>query len=857
MKKLLLIDGNSLINRAFYALPPLSSDNGELCNAVYGFCNMIISSIEKIAPDNMVVAFDMGKPTFRHSIYAEYKGTRKKMPDELAVQLPLCKNVLSAMNIKYAEKSGLEADDIIGKISHIASKDMKVVIVSGDKDLLQLVNENTTVMLTQRGLTEVKNITHDNIKENFGVNPSQIIDLKSLMGDTSDNIPGVPGVGAKTADTLLKSYQNLDNIYNHIDEINGKLREKLENNKDLAYLSYKLATIDINCDYDVDLDNCKLQFPFSAEVRDVFDYYNFRSLVGRKNLFLEKEINEEDLNIKSIISSDLKSNLDLIVDGNFNIEFKDVSSDDLIALLNNCNEFVFVEINELSYFYINDIQYIVDTILLENMIFTIDFVNILKNKNIKKILYDTKDIMHKYNTDIENFVDISIMNYLLNNKNDYLPIEKFLIDKNIDKPFVAVKLFDSYIELKVELVEKGMDELYSDIELPLIYQLYNMENNGIKMDKDTLIELIDKYDIEMQSVVKEIYDLVGIEFNINSPIQLKKIIFEDLGIKYKGKKNTNIEVLEEIEDQHEVISKIIRYRKIAKLNSTYLTGFLPHLDKNNIVHTTYLQCITSTGRLASRNPNLQNIPIRYDEGKNLRKLFVSRFENGSITAADYSQIELRLMAHFCKDKEMIFAYKNDIDIHQSTAANVYNIPVDKVTNEMRRNAKMVNFGIIYGISEFGLAKNLGVSFYEAKDFIEKYFETYKGVKNYINDSIQLAKDKGYAETLFGRKRYILELNSINNTTKKFGERIAINTPVQGTASDIIKIAMLKVANKIDDLGLKSKLILQIHDELIIDTHPDEVEIVKSLLEENMNNVVKLDIPLVVEVANGKSWYDCK
>ena len=843
MRNILLIDGNNLMFRAYYALPPLRSLSGKLCNAVYGFCNMLIGAIEQHHPDYILVAFDKGKKTFRHKLFADYKAQRHPTPEDLISQFPLVKEMLDAMGIKHYDDERYEADDILGFLS-VQNAEDNVVIMSGDRDLLQLVDKSVSLQMNKKGDSEFNLITPDNIVSYFGVRADQVVDLKALMGDASDNIPGVAGIGEKTALNLIREYDNLDNIYAHLDEIKGKLHEKLQNGYEMAKLSKTLATIDRNCDLPFSITDCTYSYPFANEVKTFFTEYNFNSLISRTKLFAS---NTDTQNIDE--HNDVER-----INVNTQLELKD-----MFDQIYNTKQVAVCYLDKVWHFsFSRYYEYTISAQVCDSHEFVGGLNKLLADGGVEKVLFDAKEFMHILaGQEINNFFDLSIAIYLIEQTDRILNVVDGLKLINMKANNIATDMFVARAKLVGELQTRDQKDLYYDIELPLVKILYEMEDQGFKVDKYAMAELNEKYNAELKEIEQKIYKLVDKEFNINSPQQVSDLLFNQLNLKYRGKKSTSADVLEAISDQHPVVKEILRYRKVNKLLSTYISGFLPYLDNNDKVHTTFMQSITSTGRLASRSPNLQNIPVRDDEGKTLRKLFVSSFDSGYIVSADYNQIELRLMAHFSQDKLMLDDFNAGHDIHSATASKVFGISIDKITPKQRRIAKTVNFGIIYGISEYGLAKTLDIKPSEAKEFIEKYFETFPAVKECMNKSIANAKEKGYSVTLFNRRRYIPELSSSSPLVRKFGERVAINAPLQGTASDIIKIAMLKVSNAIKERKINSRLILQIHDELIVDCYPGEEEIVKTILQENMNDVVELTIPLKVEISIGKSWFDCK
>ncbi len=851
-EKLVIIDGNSLINRAFYALPLLSNSKGEFSNGVYGFVNILVKAIFDINPKYIVVALDYGKKTFRNKLYEEYKAKRKPTPNELKSQFPLLKEMLNSMNITYIEKEGYEADDIIGTLSKKYETDN--IIITGDRDALQLINDNTEVWLTKKGITEVKVMNEKSYKEEYGLVPSQVVDLKALMGDSSDNIPGVLGVGEKTALELMREYGSLDNVYKNLENIKGKLQEKLVNSKEMAYLSQNLATIRTDVPLEYKLEDFTYTFPFNKKVFDFFKEYDFNSLIKRDDLFVGVE-NKSNTITYSANRIELSS-IDTILDQ--------------LKYIKKAGEFYFELNNDIfSFAYDKNCEFYskVQGSLIDGILDIGEILNALKDifedEKIKKFVYDKKSLRHildKFNINLKGVVfDVTLAFYLLyagerdaNKKNI---IQMYKLDEN----FEAINIIYLTETLIKELTTNNLNDLYYKIEFPLIDVLYDMENFGFKINIDVLRTLEDKYSQEADNLEKEIIELAGKEFNVNSPKQLGEILFDKLGLVSANnkKKSTSIEHLEEMFDMHPIIEKIIDYRKIKKILSTYIEPYKELVnDDNQLIHTIFNQTLTATGRLSSSEPNLQNIPVRDKEGKNLRKMFVSRYEDGALISADYSQIELRLLAHFSKDDTLLKAFKENIDIHTITASEVFGVDIKDVDASLRRTAKAVNFGIIYGISEFSLAQNVGCTRYQARDYINKYFNRYKKIKEYMDKNIASAKETGYAYTLYNRRRKINEIFSSNYNTRQFGERVAMNMPLQGSASDIIKLAMIDVYNALNDKKMKSELILQVHDELIIDCPKNEIDEVVKLLKEKMENVVKLNVPLLVDVNYGKSWFDC-
>lgn len=838
--KFVIIDGNSLTFRAFYGLPPLTSSDGEPCGAIFGFCKMLINVLQKTEPKHIVVAFDAGKHTFRHDIFNEYKGTRNPTPEDLKQQFPILKGLLQEMGIKVIEMEDIEADDLIGSCARKFSGEK--ILVSGDRDLLQLVDSDTKVWLTQKGITDVLEVDEKVLKEKYGVEPYQIIEMKAIMGDKSDNIPGVKGVGEKTALKLLDEYKDLDNIYLNIENIKGKLHDLLTEQKEMAYISKKLATIKTNVKLDFCEEDCAYNFPFNRKVYEIMKRFEFKSIISHDELFEKSEKVEKKQTFEVVNSSDF---------------------DELLELLNRFKyEPLFsMELKEASmHFSDGKKEYVFDLIMLNSDDVLRELKSILENEKITKVLFETKALKHyfnNFNIKITNFFDCSVAVYLADESEGNLKFDVIQENNGLDLNVPASNLIVLKNKLEKYLHERGQWELYQDIELKLVDVLYDMEVSGIKIDVDEIGRLSKKYKEEQSVLLADFRKVAGDDVNINSPKQLQKLLFEDLKLTYKGKKSTSVEVLEAIREQHEVIDTILRYRKISKIISTYLEGMLPFVDSTKKIHTTFLQNFTSTGRLSSRDPNLQNIPVRDEESKALRGLFTSSFDGGSIMSADYNQIELRLMAIFSKDENLLNDFKAKHDVHSITASKIFNIPLSDVTPQERRVAKAVNFGIIYGISEYGLSKNINTSAKQAKEFITRYFELYPSVKLYMEKSIEFARNNGYVKTLFNRIRHLSQINSSNYTTRMFEERVALNMPLQGTASDIIKLAMIEVASQIKKRGLKSKLILQIHDELILDVFPGEEEACKEVLKSSMEGVTHFELPLEVNISYGKTWLDAK
>lgn len=840
MEKFVIIDGNSLINRAFYALPMLRSLSNKPCNAIFGFINMILNVMTNEKPKYLACVFDAGKHTFRNDLYQEYKGKRDKMPEDLASQLPVLKELLQAMGITVLEKNEIEADDIIGSLTR--KYDQNFILVSGDRDLLQLIDKNTEVWLTQKGISNVLKVNESMLLKEFQLKPYQVIELKAIMGDASDNIPGVMGIGKVGASKLILQYDNLDNVYKHIDELPKNLKQKLLDHKDMAYLSKTLATIKLDVEIDRELNDFEYSLPFNEKVYDIMSELDFKSILQRKDLFdFSNILKVEEVNLDAKV-------IEIESDADFNTMYENIPAS------------LAVFADELTInFSFDEKEYV----LYKNSdVFNRNLEKIKKifAEDKQKICFDAKLLMHDlsfYDIEINNYFDVSMAIYIINEIDGDISVSEAFKMNQITTNTTAyglIKLKEIYVN---KLINNLQLKLYNEIELPLVKVLFDMEMFGLKIDSNQIKALSATYHEELDNITKKIYELANEEFNINSPKQLQAILFEKLKIEYKGKKGTSIEVLNAIVNKHEIVGYLIRYRKISKLISTYLDGMLNYVKDDGKIHTTFMQRATSTGRLSSREPNLQNLPIRDDEGKLLRKMFYSSFDGGTLISADYNQIELRLIANFSQDENMISDYLSGKDIHTATASKIFNVPIDDVTSSMRRVAKSVNFGIIYGISAYGLSQNINSSTKEAAEFINKYMTIYPKVKEYGDECIRQAREKGYSSTIMGRVRHIPDINSSNHVMRGFAERIAKNMPLQGSASDIIKIAMIRVHKRLKDENLQSKLVLQIHDELIVDCYPKESQAVKKILKEEMENVVKLQVPLLVEITEGKTLYDAK
>ncbi len=869
MKKLLILDSNSLLNRAYYALPLLSNKEGVYTNAIYGFTNMLFKMKEDINPDYIVATFDRKAPTFRHEKYDDYKAGRKKMPDELASQFPLVKEMLNLLSINIYEIDGFEADDIIGTLAKYAqSEGIEVYIVSGDKDTLQLADKNIKVCITKKGVTEKEVYDYDRMVSEFEVTPIQFIDVKGLMGDKSDNIPGVPGVGEKTAFKLIKTYGSIEEVLNHVDEISGKkLKENLTEYREQAIFSKELATI-------------KTDVPIEFDLESIKSHENF-DRIGLKNLFI-------NLGMKTLISKidGLENNEEETKEININYTYiktldelkefyKSIQNNIyLIFSLKNIERYSTIEIEKVFVAYDNK-NYILDIKELLGDESSIEILRDLFSRgDIKKSSYSVKNAitaLRKLNIEFNGIeFDTEIAAYLIDSSKGQYPlidlINKYLGEyPNIteeNKDVVYISFMERLTEvLKKKIKEASMDSLMYDLELPLANVLSHMEIIGFKVNKDMLDELSIKFKREIDKTQEEIYSISEEEFNINSPKQLGKILFEKLDLpiikKTKTGYSTNADVLEKLKDKHPIIEKITYYRQLTKIYSTYVEGLKNVIDTDGCIHSSFNQTVTSTGRLSSTEPNLQNIPIKYEMGREIRKVFIPREKDDVLISADYSQIELRVLAHISKDENMIDGFKHHSDIHTRTAAEVFKVDDSEVTSLMRSRAKAVNFGIVYGIGDFSLAQDLNITRKEAKEYMDIYFERYPKIKEYISDIIETAKKDGSVKTMLNRRRFIPEINSSNKIVKALGERLAMNAPIQGSAADIIKLAMVNVYNKIREKSLKSRIILQVHDELILNVPKDEIEVIKNLLKIEMEKVLSLSVPLEVDINIGDTWYDAK
>lgn len=901
MGKLVLIDGNSIFNRAFYGImgsKMLQSKDGTPTNAVYGFLAILFKILEDIKPEYLVVAFDLKGPTKRHEMYDGYKANRKGMPDELACQMPIIKEILRAMKIDIVEKQGYEGDDILGTLSVYGEKQgLDVTILSGDRDTFQLATDKVTIRIprTKMGKTEVEDFNKAKVEEIYNLEPKQLIEVKGLQGDTSDNIPGVPGIGEKTALKLIQEYKNIENLYKLLEEgkaedVKGKTRERIIENKDLAFLSKELGTININAPIEENLEEFKVEEWDKPKVLKLFKELNFNRYIERFNLASEDEIEPEEVVEKYEVQEiDIDKAKEMILKTKelfYHFSTKEVNKPGCIikkefesfSFYNKEeNKAYFVKLSEDSYNALKEIfedkaikkygyKTSEDYILLKQL--GILPQNIIYDAEVAVYDLDPSNMKYKMQDVAYQYLDFNMEEYL-----NGLGIKKQeqinLFEENADNDEYERYLNTLYCYLIQKLYEKTTEELekleetdlFNNIEMPLVEVLSEMQYEGIQIDKDELEEFGVTLKQNIEELTQEIYTLSGTEFNINSPKQLGEVLFEKLELpvikKTKTGYSTDVDVLEKLKKEHPVIEKILEYRSLTKLNSTYVEGLKPYINPvTGRIHSYFHQTITATGRISSTEPNLQNIPTRIELGKQLRRAFKPK-EGYLFIDADYSQIELRVLAHISNDEHMIEAFNNNEDIHKQAAASVFKVPINEVTKEQRTHAKAVNFGIVYGISDFGLGEQIGVSRKKAKEYIDQYLEKYSGIKQFMSDIVEEAKEKGYVETLFKRRRYIPELKSKNFNIRQFGARAAMNTPIQGTAADIMKIAMIDVFNKLKERKLKSKLILQIHDELLIETKEEEKEEVKNILKTSMENAIKLKVPLRADVSEAYNWYDLK
>ena len=888
-QKLLLIDGNSVAFRAFYALyrqlENFRNPEGLHTNAIYTFKNMLDVLLNDVKPDHVLVAFDAGKTTFRNNMYADYKGGRQKTPGELSEQLPYIQELLHDLGISTYELENYEADDIIGTFSRIGEKNgFDVTIVTGDKDLTQLATEKTTVMVTKSGVMNLEAYTPEHMKEVNGVTPTEFIDMKALMGDNSDNYPGVTKVGPKKASQLVQEYGSVENLYDHIDEMKqSKLKENLLNDKDKALLGKKLATIDCQTPVTIGIDDIKRKDIDYPKLRRFYEKMNFRKFLSELDPNAADSENQNAENEKVLM------------------EYTELTKDDLAKVDAKEGDTIVFYLGMLGPNY-HLADFVGFAFKIAGQIYVSRDVDLLKEQNLQHLLEDEKikkDVfdlkrttvglnrlgIHAHGIDY----DMLLASYLINNENnsdDMAEVCRMYGNNSVRSDLDVYgkgkseqipeddKVLFNHLATKAEAIESlketllaklkehEQDDLFASIEIPVARVLAKMEINGIKVLPDTLTQLQDEFAGELSKMEKEIYEEAGEEFNINSPKQLGHILFEKMGLKpikkTKTGYSTSVDVLNQLKDENPIIEKILSYRQIAKIQSTYVNGLLDVIQKNGRVHTRYLQTLTATGRLSSVDPNLQNIPTRTEEGKQIRKAFVPSQPDGYIFSCDYSQIELRVLAQVSGDEQMQEAFRTGYDIHAHTAMRIFHLKsTDEVTPLMRRRAKAVNFGIVYGISDYGLSKNLNISRKQAKEFIDNYFEQYPQIKDYMDKAVKVAREKGYAETIMHRRRYLPDIHAKNFNVRSFAERTAINSPIQGSAADIIKIAMINMQQKLDEMHLKTKMVVQVHDELIFDVPKDELETIKKIVPEVMQSAVRLDIPLVADSGYGHNWFDAK
>ena len=858
MKKLLLLDGNSMLFRAYYATlytHRMTTSNGIPTNAVYGFVMMLNKAIDIIEPDEILVAWDAGKPTFRHKQFSAYKGTRKPLDEELIVQFPIVREYLDAAGIKRYEQEGYEADDIIGSMAKCC-KDVQTTILTSDRDLLQLIDATTHVLLMKKGLSEMDLMDEQNLLDTYGITPSQVIEMKGLMGDTADNIPGVQGVGEKTALRLLNQYSTVENVYAHIDEVKGKLKEKLEKDKDNAFMSLELATIYTKMELPFELCDCEFS-GIQEAVNGFYEKYEMRSLVNRT-----KQTKNEKWPLKEV-------------------DHFEMIQDEDVMIMPVCSQEPYLD--QKLYGFMVPLDKTIYYISVENALEDANFKKLLEKKKI--ITWDTKEMMHlldRYGFKWNEFSDdLHIAGFLLNSTatdSDAL-IEALHISlpesfhdvskKTKEEPAYSVtrekaichsltqQLFEKRSEIRSSLKSQNVISLYEDIEMPLAYVLFSMEKEGISIQESFLDEYGALLNQKLDELAQQIYGHAGMIFNINSPKQLANVLFDELNLSGGGKKrSTSADVLEKLRGKHPIIEDILEYRKIAKVLSTYIDGLKKHIRSDEKIHTCFNQTMTQTGRLSSSDPNLQNISIRDELGKEIRKAFVA--EDGyHLLSADYSQIELRMLAHMANEDHMIRAFNEGLDIHTKTATLIFGCTPEEVDDQKRRIAKTVNFGIVYGQTEFGLSSQLHITRKEAGEFMQMYFDSYPKIHQYMNQLIDFCKENGYVETLFHRRREIPEINDKNFMTREFGKRAAMNAPIQGSAADLIKIAMLKMDKALKDANVQSKMLLQIHDELIFLVPDNELDLMQNLVKDTMENAMELKVPLKASISVGKSWYEAK
>lgn len=867
--KIVLIDGHSILNRAFYGVPDLTNSEGLHTNAVYGFLNIMFKILEEETPKYLVVTFDVHAPTFRHKLYAEYKGTRKPMAEELRQQVPMLKEMLKAMHIATIECAGLEADDLLGTLScRCEAMGLEVSLISGDRDTLQLATEHVKIRIpkTKQGKTEVEDYYAEDVKEHYGVTPTEFIDVKALMGDTADNIPGVPGVGEKTATRIIQQYQNIETAYEHVEELKPPRASKnLKEFWEQAKLSKVLATIEKDAQISFELEDSLYEDPYTKEAYELCQRLQFKNLLSRFRVTTEKK-DIEGLFCKLETASEIET------------FFEKAAKEEIVGVCLSRDEEGILPLFADPTGYGKAAVAIQEKVYLFGASPELPMIEILKkigwlSGQVKTFaMFELKEALSVLEIlDRETCFDNKIAAYLLNPlKSDYDEKDvareylDLLLDEGMDQERAA--FYEAYIAresvgvLREKLKEEQMEDLFEKIEMPLVFTLYEMEKNGVKIASDELHAYGQMLGEKEKELEESIYEMAGEVFNINSPKQLGVILFEKMELPNKKKTKTGYStaagVLEKLAPDYPIVSKILEYRQVAKLKSTYADGLANFIQSDGRIHGKFHQTVTATGRISSSDPNLQNIPVRMELGRMIRKVFIPE-EGYVFVDADYSQIELRVLAHCSKDPALIEAYKEAKDIHRITASQVFHVPFDDVTDLQRRNAKAVNFGIVYGISSFGLSQDLSITRKEAEQYIQNYFESYPGIKRFLDETVSQAKEKGYVTTLFHRRRPVPELSSSNFMQRSFGERVAMNAPIQGTAADIMKIAMIDVAEELRKRNLKSRLILQVHDELLIEAKEEEADQVKEILTDKMEHAVDLLVPMVIDVHDGKNWFEAK
>ena len=865
-EKIVLIDGHSIIHRAFYGVPDLTSADGLHTNGIYGFLNIMFRILDEEKPEYLAVAFDLSAPTFRHEMYDAYKGTRKGMPDELREQIPVMKELLTAMGIPLLMKEGYEADDLLGTIARRSeAAGMDVVIVSGDRDLLQIATDRILIRIpkTKRGVTEIENYHAADVKEVCQVTPAQIVELKALMGYSSDNIPGVAGIGEKGATSLITAYGDIETAYEHVDEIRQKrTREALREHFDMAVMSKKLATICVDAPVEFELEAARFTDPYTPEAYEWCRKLNFRKYLERfkkEGTPMPKEAEPKIIRVTEPADAEAlfgrAGAQDRVAFELYRRKKEDgltlTLSDEGYAMTTAEEETVVsLALSETEGYELAEGGLLTEAYLLEHLEQLAASVPFCAVSDVKRLLKDVK-ISPEHR---EHMFDIEIAAYLIN------PLASQYAHEDMGRPCAALTTWKRAAMLEKKLQETGMRELFDNVEMPLVFTLYDMETDGVRVNAEELKEYGEALVGRIQELEAQIHTAAGEAFNINSPKQLGVILFEKLGLpggkKTKTGYSTSAEILDKLAPEHEIVRDILEYRQLTKLKSTYADGLAGCIAADGRIHSNFNQTITATGRISSTEPNLQNIPVRMELGRLIRKVFIPR-DGCVFVDADYSQIELRVLAHMSQDEKLIEAYRQAEDIHRITASQVFHVPFEEVTPLQRRNAKAVNFGIVYGISSFGLSQDLSISTKEAKEYIDRYFETYPGIKGFLDGLVAGAKEQGYVSTMYGRRRPIPELKSSNFMQRSFGERVAMNSPIQGTAADIIKIAMIRVHDRLAREGLRSRLILQVHDELLIEAYEDEMEQVERILQEEMQQAAALDVPLEIDMHRGRNWYEAK